>query len=413
MGLAALETTHPNEAEILRLRFIEEQTGYAVAARKHLAEGTIFRWQKDGVEILAALLWQEERDVQLSQQSRLLQRLPAPTYTRLFGIDSHCDALAEHIRRPGPPWLLSIEAIGGTGKTALADALSRHLIRNNHIRDFAWATARQTGLNLAGHIQREERPALTVPELVEVLAGQLLADAPDVHLLSLAEKQERLATRLREQPHLLVIDNLETHTDVSALLAVLRSWANPTKILLTTRHSLLAEADVHRHRLTELGQDDALALLRHEASQRNLADVAQAEDPELTPIFERVGGNPLALRLVVGQLHVHGLEDVLADLRSAHSSAVANLYAHIYRRAWDDLNDTERTLLLAMPLVPEEGQPLEEIGQICGLPPDALRDSLTRLVDRNLIDAQGGWHSRRYAIHSLTRSFLREQVLKW
>lgn len=40
-----------------------------------------------------------------------------------------------------------------------------------------------------------------------------------------------------------------------------RAWANPTKFLLTTRHRLLSEADIHHFALPELGQADTLALL--------------------------------------------------------------------------------------------------------------------------------------------------------
>jgi hypothetical protein len=35
------------------------------------------------------------------------------------------------------------------------------------------------------------------------------------------------------------------------------------------------------------------------------------------------------------------------------------------------------------------------------------------LVLLNLVDARGGLHERRYTIHSLTRTFLQEQVAKW
>ncbi len=98
--------------------------------------------------------------------------------------------------------------------------------------------------------------------------------------------------------------------------------------------------------MPELQEADALAMLRHEARLRNLSALAQAEDDQLRPIYRTVGGNPLALRLVLGQTLVHGLADILDDLTAAHGEAAESLYTYIYRRAWNNLGETERRTLL-------------------------------------------------------------------
>lgn len=49
----------------------------------------------------------------------------------------------------------------------------------------------------------------------------------------------------------------------------------------------------------------------------------------LRPIYERVGGNPLAIRLVVGQLHVHALDTVLADLLEVRADEASALYSYL------------------------------------------------------------------------------------
>ena len=412
-GLEELSRHEAQSAQLLRLRFADDLTAQMVANRLNVVEGTVYKWQRDGVDRLAETLWRLEVEARSGKQQQLEKRLPSATYTQLFGVDRHLQSLADRVLTPGPPWLLAVESMGGMGKTSLAQAVCRTLIRQSRVYDLGWVTAQQQTLSLGGIAQPIERPALTSAELVQALAQQLLADAPDYALLSLRQKEERLTLRLRATPHLVVIDNLETLTDVDALLAHLRGWSNPTKFLLTTRHRLLDQADIHHFVLPELGQADAIALMRHEAQLRNLPAAANASDDELGPIYDAVGGNPLALRLVVGQLHIHPLPTILGDLRRAQGGAVTGLYTHVYWQVWQALSEDARQVLLAMPLVPPDGGDLELLATISHLPPDALRDGLAQLVQRNLVDARGDLRQRLYSIHSLTRTFLHQQVLRW
>ena len=413
VGLEELAKGDAHAAQLLRMRFADEQTAQVAANRLNVVEGTIYKWQRAAVKQLAEVLRRLESEAHSGHQNRLISHLPPATYTRLFGVHAHLDALTDRLLSPGPPWLTAVESLGGLGKTALADALCRRLIAAGNVADLAWVTAQQQQLTLGGLIRPIERPALNSVELVQTLAHQLLAGDGDYATLSLQRKEERLGQRLRSRPHLVVVDNLETLADVDALLTQLRAWANPTKFLLTTRHRLLSEADIYHFALPELGQADTLALLRYEAHLRNLPDVVSARDDELGPVYDCVGGNPLALRLVVGQLHIHPLPTVLTNLRAAQGDAVSALYTYIYQHAWTALDEQARRVLLAMPLVSAEGGDLALLAAISDLPADDLREGLAQLVQRNLVDARGSLHERRYSIHSLTRTFLHEQVLHW
>jgi len=121
----------------------------------------------------------------------------------------------------------------------------------------------------------------------------------------------------------------------------------------------------------------------------------------------------LAIRLVAGQAVLHALPSVLKNLRSAQGRNVQQLYTYIYRESWDDLDDIAQRTLLAMPLTPPSGAFPEQLEQVSGLPEDAVHDALESLVKRNLVDNRGDLYKRRYTIHSLTRTFLLEQVAQW
>ncbi|MCB0023369.1 MAG: hypothetical protein KDD91_10090, partial [Caldilinea sp.] len=109
----------------------------------------------------------------------------------------------------------------------------------------------------------------------------------------------------------------------------------------------------------------------------------------------------------------HSLPAILHDLATVNSRKVESLYTFIYRRAWDNLDEPGRRLLLAMPLTDSLGADLDFLAAVSALEEDELRHALDALVMLNLIDARGALQHRRYSIHSLTRTFLQEQVAKW
>jgi len=121
----------------------------------------------------------------------------------------------------------------------------------------------------------------------------------------------------------------------------------------------------------------------------------------------------LALKLLTSQLRIHPLAVVLNDLMGARSRSVEALYTYIYQQAWALLDASAQDLLLAMPLVSEQGGKLALLETITELSTAELRAALDTLVTMNLVDVRGDLHERRYTIHSLTRAFLHEQVLRW
>jgi len=414
-ALDQLRLTHSEESDILQQRFIDDTTAYVVGNRFNLSEGNIFLKQNRGIHYLAELLCQQESLLASGQRAAKIARLEKPTYTQLFGSSVLSEQVRDLLLTPEPPWIVALEGLGGIGKTALADALTRTLIEEDVWDDVAWVTARQTVMNLGGSLKEVERPALSVEALVENLCSQLLPELSPATGSSFEVRQRALGERLKAARHLIVIDNLETVRDVESLLTTLRTWVNPSKILLTTRQRLLSEPDIAHHPLSELDQEAALQLVRFEAQTRHLPDLLAASDDELLPIYKAVGGNPLALRLTVGQLHIHSLDQVLNDLQQANGAPILNLYSYIYRRAWDALDESSRMILLLMLLTTERGKTLDELTHSGRnkLSDIQLRQGLTQLVTLSLVDSRGDLHERRYTIHSLTRTFLHRDVMKW
>ena len=411
--LAVLHQSYPVDAQRLRLRYVEGWSAKQVARHYHVAESTSYALQRDAIERLTRVLAELEGQACAALKERLLHRLEAPTYGTLIGVHSHVEALLDHLHAPQSPWVMAIEGLGGIGKTALADTVVRQLIEQQHYDEIAWVSVRQNRLNLGGALTQAPQPALTAAGLVEALVHQLLPGIGQPTGPRAADLLPRLRTLLKQTPHLLVIDNLETLIDLESLLPTLDSLTNPSKFLLTSRQALYDAPNIYHFKIPELTEAHALQLIRQEALVSNLPTLAAAGDDALRPIYATVGGNPLALRLVVGQTHVYTLASILDHLQKAQGETAENLYTYIYRRAWEGLDDASQDLLLVMPLVNPSGDTLSIIAEMGGVAEAVVHTALQRLVTLNLVDVRGDHTERRYSIHGLTRTFLHEQVLHW
>lgn len=411
--LSTLGHTHPLDSELLQLRFVERWSISKLTRHYHVAESTLYTMQRQAIERLTATLGELEAQACTRLKEQLLQRLEAPTYGALVGVYAYIEQLLGYLQAPQPPWVLAIEGIGGIGKTALADQVVRMLIEQQTFDEIVWVSARQNRLNLGGALTPATQPALTAAGLVEALVHQLLPGASQTTDPKAADLLPRLRTLLKQAPHLLVIDNLETLVDLESLLPTLHALANPSKFLLTSRQALYNTPNIYHFKVPELTEADALQLIRQEAAYSNLSALAAVTDEVLRPIYATVGGNPLALRLVVGQTHIYTLASILDHLQKAQGQTAENLYTYIYRRAWEGLDATSQDVLLVMPLVNPSGDTLEVIADVGEWSPALVRTALQGLVTLNLVDARGDHSERRYSIHGLTRTFLHEQVLHW
>lgn len=400
-------------AQILRLRFLDSRTAYSVANSLNLTENVVYKLQRLAIQNLAAAVWQAESAAQSERAAHIASRLEIQEPPRLFGVADKLADLSCVLSSQGSPWLIAIVGIGGIGKTVLADAAVRQMANYPSFTDISWVSARQDRFTLWDGLSEnpEGRPALTFEGLLDSIVEQF--DFQDLTRLPMVQKKARLRAYLKGQPYLIVVDNLETAADYRALVPNLQALTNPTKFLLTCRHSLHEYPGVYNLSLDELSAQDSLSLVRHEADERRLAEVVAASDETLLQVYQVAGGNPLALKLLVGQMHTLSLPRVVEDLRLARGQSVEELYRHIYWRTWHLLTEEARQVLAIMPLVAESGGGLAQIEALSELDGDRLMAALKQLVVLSLVNVRGTVKDRRYSIHRLTETFLLKEVIKW
>jgi hypothetical protein len=307
--------------------------------------------------------------------------------------------------------LVCLEGLAGIGKTALAHRFATWAAGGSYFADIGWVTVQKQQFTVWRGIVDEpgDCPGLDLESMLDSVARQLQCD--HVRGRPLPDKKTMLSTVLRDAPHLVVVDSLETGADRHAYARELSDLADPTCFLFTSCHSLRGHPQVICLTLKELSEADSVQMICFEGAEQGIDTVTSADDAELHQIYEVTGGHPLAIKLVVGQARSLPLNRALHRLRAARGQRSADLYRFIYQRSWGLLSRGARRVLKAMTSLPASGACWEDLVAVAGLPEDGLDRAVQELAGMSLLDV-GGVEKKWYAIRQLTRTFLTSGVLQ-
>ena len=292
-------------------------------------------------------------------------------------------------------YLVSIDGIGGIGKTVLALEVAHECLRASKdegptdgiatFDGFIWTTAKDRDL--------------TLNALLDAVARTL--DYPGIAQQPVEEKRGAVRKLFQEKPYLLIVDNFETIID-EGVRDFLLELPEPSKALITTREQKLRQ--VWAISLKGLTESEALALIRSEGRRLGLASLEHAEDRVLLHLYQATGGTPLAIKWGVGQIKQKGqsLDTVLSALHEARGRIFDNIFA----RSWNLLSADARQVLKVIPIFATSASRagIEAASDVHHF---ALDEALGQLVEMSLVDATDELDlaRRRYSIHPLTRAF--------
>ncbi len=366
-----------------------QRVGQAMLAGQRALHSDPSRGQRYGIgELTLAdwfvpVLYQEQDDPQLftatpapqtreDLRSRLRARLGAvpsePAETGFVGRSRDLLALERLLRQER--WAV-VRGQGGEGKTALAAELARWLVRSQQVRRAAFVS-----VELCSHKDA----------VLDALGRQLLGadysaakyDSPEQALLPI----ERA---LREQPTLLVIDNMESvllppYLDTPDLLseeAALQLQAilalaerllrfGETRLLFTSREALPAPFDAQRQRweLQRLEKGDAVALIERclaagensgatgaaagatGAGARAEGAALEARREEIEALVDAVQGHARTLALLAPELRRRGV----AATRAALVELMEKMQRQVAQLPPDDPRRREQSLFASVEL---------------------------------------------------------------
>ena len=393
-------------ARVLRLRFFEDEITLMVAQRIGRGEDQTKRLQRKAIDQLTQVLWERENALREQRIQEIEAALGTQTNRHLFGIEAALTSLTAELLRPDTPWVVLISGIGGIGKSTLADALVRQVIPHFYFEQVAWL-----------QIDRQPPAPGRVDEatIYENVMAQLAARfCPYLQPgLPAGERNLHIRQTLKAAPHLIVIDDLEAKEETDSLLASLHDLASPSKFLLTSRFRPPGRDGTFSYTLTELHPATAAQLIRHHAQDTGATELAAISDTAAQTIYNTIGGNPLALKLVVSLAASLPLPQILDDFIEVNTRDVQDIYRHIYWKTWHSLSPAGQQLLEIMHLAAPIGVTPDEMAIMAGLDKADLLPAIAELVHRSLLDVRGSPWDRRYAIHALTRAFLQTEIIHW
>lgn len=393
-------------ATILQSRFLDGKITRQVAQDMYASIDQINRWQRIAISALTQMLYHQEVTLRAELTQILEASLPPTPYSQFFGFTKSRQIVANQLMQQTPPWIIALTGIGGIGKTSLADSVVRDVLPSLAFTKICWLRVEPQQLSGA---------PLPPDRAFQALLAALAADVwPEgVAGTSTAQLEKRLGQALKAKPHLIIVDNLESTMHIDYFADRLMALTEPTRFLLTSRARPSGKTAVYIHTLQELPFADAESLIRHHAHITGLAELAEADSDIIEAIYTVTGGNPLALKLVVGLANVLPLPQILTDLSENQSGPIEDLYRHIYWEAWQTLTPAAQQLLQAMPLVAASGAKPEQMQAFSGLDASGFWTAIRELTDRSLLEVQGTIQDRRYGIHRLTDTFLQTEIINW
>ncbi|MBN1139586.1 MAG: hypothetical protein JXM73_23620 [Anaerolineae bacterium] len=364
-------------------------------------------------DLLAAI--HESNPRQFERYQALLYRsapLPArqiphnlPPRRSFIGRDEEKRLVHQALRPDARPNLVSIDGIGGIGKTALALEVAYECLQASvnepqaeeiaTFDGFIWTTVRDRELGLKA--------------VFDSIARTL--DYLGILQLSVEEKQFAVRRLLRARRYLMIVDNFDLTSDGSLEDFVLQ-LPEPSRALITTRDRTLSEARMFT--LTGLDELEALTLMRSEGRRLGLEGVEHAEKDQLLRLYQSTSGAPLSIKWAVGQIKQkrQSLTTVLSTLREAKES----IFDNVFTSSWRLLSGDARKALLIMSLFATAAS-RQALQAVSDLPISVLDRAIEQLVDMSLIETTAALERKRrcYNLHPLTRAYciqMRESELE-
>ncbi|MCL4298981.1 MAG: hypothetical protein KJ077_24805 [Anaerolineae bacterium] len=324
---------------------------------------------------------------------KLMNNLPAPPIY-FVGRAKELERVSEGLSLQSRWPIVSIEGIGGIGKTTLALQSAYQILfkgEDANFKGLIWITVNE----------KSDLDAI-LETILKTLSYQHTTQ------LTHETKVGEVIRLLSSQPILLILDNLETLAD-SQILNFLEMLPAPTKALVTSRSQFRGTWTI---RLQGLSNEEAVKLIQYNAKRLDLSEVIFADPNALKQLIALTFGHPLAIQFAIGQLALDlSLNTVITSLSKGSST---ELFEEIYWNAWNLLTEDTKKLAITISIF-EDPVTKSNLHSASGMIEAHFDAALAQLLAISLIDEistpkEDGFQLF-YTIHPLTRTFIRSYAL--
>ncbi|MEW5938892.1 MAG: tetratricopeptide repeat protein, partial [Chloroflexota bacterium] len=328
-----------------------------------------------------------------------------PRRQAFFGRAKEMDTVMRALSPADRTWGVLVDGIGGIGKSAIAIEAA-HLSQEKNLFDaFVFVTAKQNILEPSG-IKELNPPARTLDEFLNETA-RVLGQSGITKLMG-DEKRRALIDVLRSMHTLLIYDNLETLSkeEQEGIADFLRELPQRCKAIITSRRRG-GEGAIWL-RVEKLDWDAALGIIENEiARDAGLANKLNHVKSRWQELFDETNGSPLALVHTLGLMRVRATLTFDGTLEMLRGNRDADLQKFIFQEARKELTTNDKAALGTLSFF----VPSATFGawaEVANLSRNALETTIDRLSALSLVDVLIG--EERYALHPLTRTFVRDEL---
>lgn len=330
-----------------------------------------------------------------------------PRRAPFFGRDKEMGVALRALSPEDRTWGVLVDGIGGIGKSALAVEAAYRCKEKGLFDAFIFVSAK-VNILAPGGILELTPAARTLEEFLNETARAL--GQTGIAQLAGDGKRRALLDSLRSVRALLIYDNLETLTkeEQEAMAEFLRELPQGCKAIITSRRRG-GEGAVWL-RLEKLEWEAARGIIESEMARDpqlagKLRRAGEARWPEL---YDETKGSPLALMHMLGLVRVRTALTFDGALAMLRSNRDPDLQKFIFQEARRELTTNDQAALRALSFfVPSAA--FEAWMDVAKLSRNALEATIDRLSALSLVDVLAG--EERYALHPLTRNFVRGELL--
>jgi LuxR family glucitol operon transcriptional activator len=331
-----------------------------------------------------------------------LHNLPHRDYMRMVGREDEAKKLLEWLALEHPISRISVEGIGGVGKTALLLETAYRCLQASKIpftqqssqeilptfEAIVFTSAKPQHFTPCGILPRFRRER-TLRDIFISLARTL--NCCNTACVNLEEAFEQIYQALESRRTLLIVDNIETFEQQHDVLGFLYDLPTTVKVVITSRELTPFTAI----RLAALSQTEALNLIQCQAQEKGV-HLSLGESQKL---YQTTGGIPAAIVYAVSQLAAgYGLQNVSTCLMQSKGDFSRFYFESTFQRLQ---GQPAHRLLMALAFFPKP--PLREaICAVAAVSEPIAIEGLAQLHQLSLIQYQQG----RYTVQSLTRSYV-------